>query len=60
MRVEGRLANEDLERYAAKSLLKRLGEPRDIANAVLFLGSDESAYITGEILSVSGAVWPAL
>jgi 3-oxoacyl-[acyl-carrier protein] reductase len=59
-RVMERLADEDLERYAAKPLLKRLGEPRDIANAVLFLGSDESAYITGEILSVSGGVWPAL
>jgi 3-oxoacyl-[acyl-carrier protein] reductase len=59
-RAMERLSDEDLDLYAAKPLLKRLGEPRDIANAVLFLGSDESAYITGEILSVSGGVWPAL
>jgi 3-oxoacyl-[acyl-carrier protein] reductase len=59
-RAMDRLSDEDLDLYAAKPLLKRLGEPVDIANAVLFLGSDESAYITGEILSVSGGVWPAL
>lgn len=59
-RVLQRLEGEELERYAAKPLLRRLGEPRDIANAALFLASDESSYITGEILSVSGGIWPAL
>lgn len=59
-RVLDRMSEEDLEYYAAKPLLKRLGEPRDIANAVLFFSSDESSYVTGEILSVSGGIWPAL
>ncbi len=59
-RVLQRLDGEELERYAAKPMLRRLGEPRDIANAALFLASDESSYITGEILSVSGGIWPAL
>ncbi len=35
--------------------LGRVGEPEDVANAFLFLGSDMSSYITGEILSVDGA-----
>ncbi len=39
-----------------KSPLKALGEPRDIANAFLFLASDEAKYISGAVLSVDGAV----
>ncbi len=35
--------------------LGRIGKPRDIANAFLFLASDMASYITGEILSVDGA-----
>ena len=35
--------------------LGRIGEPRDIANAFLFLASDLASYITGVILSVDGA-----
>ncbi len=58
--VLGRMPPEEIERYAAKPLLKRIGEPLDVANAALFLASDESAYITGEILAVTGGVWPAL
>lgn len=34
--------------------LKRLGTPRDIANAVLFLASDEASYITGTTIIVDG------
>ena len=36
--------------------LRRLGEPRDIANAYLFLASDEAAFITGETLRVDGGI----
>ncbi|MGR3179890.1 MAG: 3-oxoacyl-ACP reductase family protein [Candidatus Anammoxibacter sp.] len=34
--------------------LKRLGVPEDVANVVIFLASDKSAYITGEIIHVDG------
>ncbi|MDE5995887.1 MAG: SDR family oxidoreductase [Eubacterium sp.] len=34
--------------------LGRIGEPRDVANAFLFLASDLASYITGDVLSVDG------
>ena len=34
--------------------LKRLGRPEEVANAVLFLASDEASYITGQALSIDG------
>ena len=37
----------------------RLGEPNDIANAVLFLSSDQSDYINGETLHVNGGMYMA-
>jgi 3-oxoacyl-[acyl-carrier protein] reductase len=58
--VMQRMQPDEIAFYAAKPLLKRIGEPADIANACLFLASDEASYITGEILAVSGGVWPAL
>jgi 3-oxoacyl-[acyl-carrier protein] reductase len=37
--------------------LKRMGTPQDIANAALFLASDDSAYITGQVLPVDGGMF---
>jgi 3-oxoacyl-[acyl-carrier protein] reductase len=36
--------------------LSRLGEPKDIANAYLFLASDEASFVTGTVLSVDGGI----
>lgn len=39
-----------------KTPLKRLGDPLDIANALLFLSGDEAGYITGTVISVDGGL----
>jgi 2-hydroxycyclohexanecarboxyl-CoA dehydrogenase len=36
--------------------MKRLGEPEDVAGMVAFLSSDDAAYITGQVISVSGGL----
>lgn len=47
---------EGFRELVATIPMKRMGEPRDIANMNLFLASDESAYITGAELVVDGGV----
>lgn len=48
-------SQEDNERWANTTIpLRRLGEPRDVADVALFLASDESRYITGEMIFVDG------
>lgn len=43
--------------YEKEIPLKRFARPEDIANAVLFLASDDAAYITGQVLEVSGGLF---
>ncbi len=42
------------ERSIAKSPLRRIGMPEEIADAILFLASESSGYITGDVLHVTG------
>jgi 3-oxoacyl-[acyl-carrier protein] reductase len=36
--------------------MKRMGQPEDVANAVLFLVSENASYITGQIVNVDGGM----
>jgi 3-oxoacyl-[acyl-carrier protein] reductase/7-alpha-hydroxysteroid dehydrogenase len=45
---------EIIDPMIAQIPLRRLGKPEDIANAFVFLASDEASYITGVVLSVDG------
>jgi NAD(P)-dependent dehydrogenase (short-subunit alcohol dehydrogenase family) len=42
------------ELFAARAMMGRIGEPEDIANAVVFLASPESGWITAQVLTVDG------
>ena len=45
------------EAIIAKIPSNRLGKPQDVANAVIFLSSDQSSYINGETLHVNGGMY---
>ena len=48
------IATEHIEKIAASVPLGELGTAEDIANAILYLASDEARYVTGHVLSVNG------
>jgi len=45
-----------LEEFSSRTMLKRLGQPDEIAKAICFLLSDDASYITGTVLDVSGGM----
>lgn len=45
-----------LDLYKTQTALRRVGEPQDIANAVLFLASDESSFMTGQVVVCDGGL----
>ena len=45
-----------LDQFAAMTMLKRLGQPHEIAQTALFLASDDASYITGQTISVNGGM----
>ncbi|MFT5677058.1 MAG: 3-oxoacyl-[acyl-carrier protein] reductase [Paraglaciecola sp.] len=51
--IEAGLVNRETE-IIAQTPLKRLGQPHDIASLALFLASEDSSWITGEVIQISG------
>ena len=50
------LPPEQLDAYRKSVPMKRFGTPEDVANAILFFASEESAYITGSVLEITGGL----
>jgi 3-oxoacyl-[acyl-carrier protein] reductase len=50
------LPEEQLKEYRASVPLRRFAQPEEVAQAVLFLCSEEAAYITGTVLEISGGL----
>jgi 3-oxoacyl-[acyl-carrier protein] reductase len=53
------LSDKVKEDLKARIPLGRLGVPRDVAASIVFLASDEAAYITGHVLDVNGGMYLA-
>lgn len=49
-------SEEMLEKFVKESVLGEIGTPMDIANMALFLGSEQSSFITGQVLRVDGGI----
>ena len=52
--IHSKLGRKDLSRRSGMIPLGRMADPEEISQAVLFLASDQSSYITGSIIPVSG------
>lgn len=50
----GRITEEGLKRILKVYRIKRLGQPEDAANVILFMSSDASSWITGQTIPVNG------
>ena len=54
--MTAQLGEDVIKGWAEQIPLKRGGTPEDVANLTLFLASDLSTYITGQVLSVCGGM----
>jgi len=56
----GKSEREVFDTWAADAPVKRLGEPREVADAILWLASERASYVTGQTLLVDGGLYKGL
>ena len=54
--MNSHLSGEDLQALKEETPLERIGSVSDVAKAVLFLASDNSDFITGQVINVDGGI----
>jgi len=58
--ASGKSQQEIFDGWAADAPLKRLGEPREVAEAIVWLASERASYVTGQTLLVDGGMYKGL
>lgn len=58
--ASGKSEEEIYDAWAADAPLKRLGEPRELADTVVWLASDRASYVTGQTVLVDGGLYKGL
>ena len=58
--ASGKKEQEIFDAWAADAPLKRLGEPREVAETIVWLASDAASYITGQTILVDGGMYKGL
>ncbi len=56
----GKSEEEILNAWAAETPLERLGEPRELADAIVWLASERASYVTGQTVLVDGGMYKGL
>lgn len=56
----GKTEREIFDGWAADAPLRRLGEPREVADAIVWLASDRASYVTGQTVLVDGGMYKGL
>ena len=56
----GKTEKEIFEGWAADTAVKRLGEPRELADTIVWLASERASYITGQTILVDGGLYRGL
>jgi 3-oxoacyl-[acyl-carrier protein] reductase len=58
--LEGKSEPQIFDGWAADAPLKRLGEPREVADAIVWLASERASYVTGQTVLVDGGMYKGL